>query len=167
MMPCTPLLMMAEGVCSAETSSQWITQNPIEVRHVFPPRPLFQQARTEPAPEHDPRRLPRKMTWIRPRGRLPEDPLVHTATLVYASDRGLLGTVAWQPGSRRDRQMSASLDHAMWFHTPPRFEDWLLYASESPVAHSARALIHGSLHRRDGTRVASVAQEGLVRRRDE
>ncbi len=59
--------------------------------------------------------------------------------------------------------MSASLDHAMWFHRPPRFDDWLLYASESPVGHSARVLIHGSLHRRDGARVASVTQEGLVR----
>ena len=43
--------------------------------------------------------------------------------------------------------------------------DWLLYAAESPVAHAARGLIFGGLFRRDGTRIASVAQEALIRDR--
>jgi acyl-CoA thioesterase-2 len=51
----------------------------------------------------------------------------------------------------------------MWFHHPPRFDDWLLYTSDSPVAHAARALIFGQMYRADGTRIASVAQEGLIR----
>ena len=55
-----------------------------------------------------------------------------------------------------------SLDHAVWLHRPVRFDDWLLYVSESPVAYAARALALGSLYRRDGARVASVAQEGLL-----
>ena len=58
---------------------------------------------------------------------------------------------------------SASLDHAMWFHRPPRFDGWMLYASESPVAHAARALIFAQMYRQDGVRVASVVQEGLIR----
>jgi acyl-CoA thioesterase-2 len=58
---------------------------------------------------------------------------------------------------------SASLDHSLWFHHPPRFDDWLLFTSESPIAHSARALIYGAMYRRDGTRILSVVQEGLVR----
>jgi acyl-CoA thioesterase-2 len=41
----------------------------------------------------------------------------------------------------------------------------MLYASESPVAHSARGLIFGGIYQRDGTRIASVAQEALIRRR--
>ena len=36
-------------------------------------------------------------------------------------------------------------------------------ASESPVANAARALILGQMYRQDGTRIASVAQEGLIR----
>jgi acyl-CoA thioesterase-2 len=59
----------------------------------------------------------------------------------------------------------ASLDHALWLHRPVSFDDWLLFASESPVAHSARGLIFGSVFSADGERLASVAQEGLVRTR--
>ncbi|MCH8009957.1 MAG: thioesterase family protein, partial [Chloroflexi bacterium] len=58
---------------------------------------------------------------------------------------------------------SASLDHSIWFHRPPRFDDWLLFTSESPVAHAARALILGQVYRRDGVQVATVVQEALIR----
>ena len=60
--------------------------------------------------------------------------------------------------------MGASLDHSLWFHREVRFDDWWLYVMESPVAHQARALIHGAMYRRDGSRVVSVAQEALIRR---
>ena len=108
---------------------------------------------------------PDRRTWIRPIGTLPEDPAVHAAVLAYASDMAFLSTARyshgldenWGPGA------NASLDHAMWFHHPPRFDGWLLYTSISPITHAARALIHGAMYREDGTHVVSVAQEGLVR----
>jgi acyl-CoA thioesterase-2 len=59
--------------------------------------------------------------------------------------------------------MMASLDHAMWLHRPARFDDWVLYASYSPVAAVARGLVFGGMYDRAGTRIASVAQEGLIR----
>ena len=59
--------------------------------------------------------------------------------------------------------MMASLDHAMWFHRPFRADEWLLYDMESPSASGARGFARGSIYRRDGTLVVSVAQEGLVR----
>ena len=62
----------------------------------------------------------------------------------------------------RDLQ-AASLDHALWFHRPFRADDWLLYAEDSPSASGARGFTRGSLFSRDGTLVASVAQEGLIR----
>lgn len=105
----------------------------------------------------------RRIVWMRPRGAVPDDPLVHTALLVYASDRNLVSTAIRGVDEPRERFRLASLDHALWLHRPVRFDDWLLFASESPVAHGARGLIFGSVHRRDGTRIASVAQEGLVR----
>lgn len=109
---------------------------------------------------------PDRQTWIRPIGTLPENPAVHAAVLAYASDMAFLSTARyshgldenWGPGA------NASLDHAMWFHHPPRFDGWLLYTSISPITHAARALIHGAMYRQDGTHVVSVAQEGLVRR---
>lgn len=108
---------------------------------------------------------PRKRVWMRPRGPLPENPLLHTALLVYASDRNLLSTAARPHGLRWGERRAASLDHALWIHAPVRFDDWLLYASESPVAWSARGLVLGALYDRSGRRIASVAQEGLIRRR--
>jgi acyl-CoA thioesterase-2 len=109
----------------------------------------------------------RQRNWMRVRGTLPDDPLIHTAALVYASDRTLLGTAARPHDLPWHKRVGASLDHAVWIHRPVRFDDWLLYAAESPVAHSARGLIFGGLFYRDGTRVASVAQEALIRvRRD-
>lgn len=125
---------------------------PIEVRVCDPDSP-------------DPNvKLPaRRRVWLRPRGTLPDDPLMHAAVLVYASDRTLLRTAARPHGLTWRLRTGASLDHAVWLHRPPRFDDWLLYASESPVAYAARALLLGAMYRRDGTRIVSVAQEGLLR----
>jgi len=114
-----------------------------------------------PGADHE----PRQRNWLRARGTLPDDPLIHTAMLVYASDRTLLGTAARPHDLPWSKRVGASLDHAVWIHRPVRFDDWLLYAAESPVAHSARGLIFGGLFYRNGVRVASVAQEALIRRR--
>ncbi len=115
-------------------------------------------------PDSDTTRDPKRLVWMQLRGRLPDDLTLHTAALVYASDRTLLSTALRPaniiPGSH---YMGASLDHAMWFHHRPRFDDWLLYASESPIAHAARGLIFGSIFTSDGVQLASTAQEGLIR----
>ena len=127
----------------------WIRNSPVEIREV--PR----TDADDPAPHRE--------VWMRLRGRLPEDEVVHAAMIVFASDRGLLGTVRRAHGIGRRTESAASLDHAMWFHHPPRWNGWLLYTSDSPAAHAARALILGQIYREDGTRIASVAQEGLIR----
>jgi acyl-CoA thioesterase-2 len=59
--------------------------------------------------------------------------------------------------------MVASIDHALWFHRVPRVDEWLLYVQDSPAAAGARGFARGTLFARDGTLVASVAQEGLLR----
>jgi acyl-CoA thioesterase-2 len=96
------------------------------------------------------------------RGPLPDEEWAHAALLAYASDRGLIATVRRAFMGQRIGS-AASLDHAMWFHSPPRFDDWLLYTSDSPVARTARALILGQIYDQQGVRVASVVQEGLFR----
>jgi len=107
---------------------------------------------------------PDRQVWIRPRGVLPDDPDLHTATLIYATDRTLLSTAMRASGAfPQQSAMAASLDHAVWLHHPTRFDDWMLYASTSPISQSARGLIFGSIYRRDGAQVASVAQEALIR----
>ena len=106
---------------------------------------------------------PRRRVWMRPRGRLPNDPLMHAALLVFASDRTLLRTAGRPHGLTWKLRMGASLDHTVWLHREPRFDDWVLFDCVSPVAYAARELITAAMYRRDGLRIASVAQEGLLR----
>ena len=98
--------------------------------------------------------------------RLPEDPALHRAIIAYASDYTLLGTSALPHGLSwmRGELVGASLDHAIWFHRPARADEWLLYACDSPWAGRARGFNRGSIYAADGRLVASVAQEGLIRR---
>jgi acyl-CoA thioesterase-2 len=87
--------------------------------------------------------------------------------LAYASDMTLLDAALVPIGRTVFEKdiMAASLDHALWFHRPFRADDWLLYAQDSPSIAGARGFARGMIFARDGTLVASVAQEGLVRER--
>jgi acyl-CoA thioesterase-2 len=105
----------------------------------------------------------RRAVWLRPRGTLPDDSLVHAAVLAFASDRGLLSTAARPHGLMWGTRQGASLDHAVWLHGPVRFDGWALFTSASPIAAAGRGLVLGAIHARSGIRLASVAQEGLIR----
>lgn len=61
--------------------------------------------------------------------------------------------------------MAASLDHALWFHRPFRADEWLLYAQDSPNLAGSCGFSRGLIFASDGTLIASVAQEGLLRLR--
>ena len=108
---------------------------------------------------------PKSDTWMRAVAPIGDDARMHQVILAYASDMNLLSTamrphgVAWQtPGLQ-----SASLDHAMWFHKASNFNDWHLYTQDSPSASGGRGFVRGAIYGQDGTLVASVAQEGLMR----
>ena len=108
---------------------------------------------------------PKSDTWMRAVAPIGDNARMHQVILAYASDMNLLSTamrphgVAWQtPGLQ-----SASLDHAMWFHKASNFNDWHLYTQDSPSASGGRGFVRGAIYGQDGTLVASVAQEGLMR----
>jgi len=127
---------------------------PVDLRSCDPLDPL--------QPE---RRPAQALHWLRAPHALPDDPLIHQALLAYASDWSLM-RVAMLPHGLNFPQpgvQGVSLDHAMWFHRDFRFDDWLLYQSDSPSLAGARGFCRGSLWSRDGALVASVAQEGLIR----
>jgi acyl-CoA thioesterase-2 len=114
-----------------------------------------------------PKRPACRMLWLKTIGPLPDTPALHRYLLAYASDAWFVTTsllphgVTWMtPGMQ-----VASLDHAMWFHAPFRADEWLLHVIESPRASGSRGLVRGSIFQRDGTLVASTAQEGLIRKR--
>lgn len=131
---------------------------PVEFRMITPQDPLS----TEP-------QAPIRQTWFRVADKIEASPMLQRALLAYCSDFGLMGTAMlphgmnfWQP-----HVQSASIDHAMWFHADFRIDEWLLYSCESPFSGGARGMNFGSIYRQDGTLVASVAQEGLMRQREQ
>ncbi|MHB1068698.1 MAG: acyl-CoA thioesterase II, partial [Gemmatimonadaceae bacterium] len=115
------------------------------------------------------KRAPVRHVWFRAVSRLPDERIIHQAVLAYASDYGLLPTALNPHGvSMRDRRLQiASLDHSLWLHRPFRADDWLLYSMDSPTAAGARGFTRGAIFTRAGELVASVAQEGLVRLRND
>ena len=90
---------------------------------------------------------------------------MHHCLVAWASDMNLLGSSLRPHGLHwvDKRLMTASLDHAIWFHAPLRADNWLLYAMDSPKAGNGRSFNRGAIYTRDGVLVASVAQEGLMR----
>lgn len=103
--------------------------------------------------------------WMRLDGTLPDDPALHAAALIYASDFTLTETVLRPHGVHwmYPGVMTASLDHCVWIHSPVRADDWWLYVQDSPASANSRGLARGSIYNREGRLVASVAQEVLVR----
>lgn len=107
-----------------------------------------------------------RIAWVRTTEPLPDDPLLHVCTLTYMSDLTLVGTVL-QPHGGKDVAKSlylASIDHAMWIHGPFRSDEWIMFVQDSPVARGGHGFARGELYRRDGTLIASAAQEALLRR---
>ncbi len=135
---------------------EWMSRpRPIDVRHVGAP------IRTTPG-EQAPR-PPSHQMWFRADGRLPDDPLLHTCLVAYASDMTLLDTIMLPHGVIWAEGIQVSLDHAMWFHRSFRADEWLLYDQYSPSASGGRGLATGTIFTRDGLLAVSVVQEGLLR----
>jgi acyl-CoA thioesterase-2 len=128
-----------------------------------------------PVPEHHTaesfQRTRPSRVWMRARAdhALPDDGNFHRCAFAYASDAGPLEPCMRAAGaSFGDNGLQvASLDHALWFHRPLRFDDWLLFVFDSSVVAEGRALSRGSVFDQKGALVASIAQEGVVRKRSE
>ncbi|WP_336055275.1 acyl-CoA thioesterase II [Nitratireductor sp. CH_MIT9313-5] len=134
----------------------WKQERPLEIR----PLNVEHYTTRDPLP-------PIQNVWLRATGPVPDDRALQAAILAYLSDMTLLDTSTFPHGrSVFDPELQmASLDHAMWFHRPTKLDDWLLYTSDSPSSQGARGFSRGALYARDGTLIASTAQEGLVRLR--
>lgn len=133
----------------------WTHESAFDVRHVGGSLYLG------PAPDPDsPQRV-----WMRAKGALPDDQLLHRAVLAFACDQIMLEPVLRRAGlSWLTPGLSvASLDHAMWWHRDVRVDDWLLFDQDSPTAQGGRGLGTTRVFDREGVLVATIAQEGMVR----
>jgi acyl-CoA thioesterase II len=139
----------------AERLGEWLDRpRPIDTRNVD----WDWEERRDELPPH-------QRVWLRADGTLPDDPVLHTCVLTYASDLTLLDTTLLPHGADAGDEslMMASLDHAMWFHRPFRVDEWMLYVQDTPSTSGGRGVARGLIYTRDGTLAVSVVQEGLIR----
>lgn len=137
-----------------ERRTEFLRVRPIEIREVEP-RDIL-----EPAPMSDINHL-----WFRMADAAGQCPKTQQILLAYASDINLLASALRPHGVTwfGKNVMTASLDHAMWFHGAIDFKSWHLYALDAPFSGGARGMNRGKIYTQSGALVASVAQEGLMR----
>jgi acyl-CoA thioesterase-2 len=148
------------GSMTAESKAYWSGGRSFDMRHV--PGPVYLTV--------DGPRFPNQAVWIRPFDALrPVNGLTSAqrdmAALAYACDYTILEPVLRVLGLpwADEGLVTASLDHAMWFHRPGRADDWLLYAQQAVAASHGRGLAIGRFFARDHTHLATVVQEGMIR----
>lgn len=113
-----------------------------------------------------------RLIWARLRGPLHaplgagagEEERLTSALVAYMSDfgatiaaRALVGATVATPGR------FASLNHTLWWHRAFDPGQWMLIDFRPVQAAHSRGLVTATLHTEDGTHVASVAQEAMMR----
>jgi acyl-CoA thioesterase II len=148
------------GSMTAESKAYWSGGRGFDMRHI--PGPVYLTV--------DGARLPQQAIWIRPFDALrPVTGLTSAqrdlVALAYVCDYTILEPVLRVLGLpwADESLVTASLDHAMWFHRPGPADDWLLYAQEAVAAGHERGLAIGRFFAADGTHLATVVQEGMIR----
>ena len=139
---------------------------PEKVRRLLDHQRPFEFRPVEPVELVNPsKRPPRQYIWFRAIDQLPDDDHLNRCMLAYVSDYNLLPTASLPHGISflEGNVQMASLDHAMWFHRPPRLGDWMLYAIDSPSTSGARGFTRGFIFDREGLLLASTTQEGVLR----
>lgn len=133
-----------------------LEDKPFDLRAVYPVHPITPQ-----------KAEPHQAVWLKTNGKLPDDPALHATLLTYATDFKLCTTSLRPYGYSylHPSMQVASIDHALWLHKPVKCDEWLLYVMHSPHASNARGFNTGEVFDANGTLIASVAQEGLIRQR--
>ncbi len=162
-----PMIPPESLLTDRELSESWKNEAPNAYKRYQTPRPIEFRPVEQFHPLDKKKQEPFRHIWMKSVGEMPDDPKLHYEVLAYASDYNLLGTSVLPHRHEIDHsQMQfASIDHAMWFHRDFRMDDWLLYALDSPSASNTRGFNRGNIFTKEGKLVASVVQEGLIRKR--
>ena len=140
---------------SDEQLKHWMRPQPFEMKEISGLNPF------NPKPKSDV-----NYVWFRTDGKVEASPAMHHCLVAWASDMNLLGSSLRPHGLHwiNKELMTASLDHAIWFHAPVRADEWLLYAMDSPKAGNGRSYNRWLIYTRDGQLGDSTVQEGLMRK---
>jgi acyl-CoA thioesterase-2 len=154
------LAQISGGSMTEESKAYWSGGRGFDMRHV--PGPVYLTV--------EGKQVPQQAVWLKPFDPLRSvegltDAQRDLAALAYVCDYTILEPVLrvldlpWaKPGL-----VTASLDHAMWFHRPEPVGDWLLYLQEAGAADAGRGLGSGRFFTRDHRHLATVVQEGMIR----
>jgi acyl-CoA thioesterase-2 len=148
------------GTMTETSKAYWSGGRSFDMRHV--PGPVYLEVEGAQGPQ--------QAVWVRPYDALRPvagltDAQRDTAALAYVCDYTILEPalrvlgLAWAD----EGLVTASLDHAMWFHRPVVLDDWLLYAQEAMSVEDGRGSAVGRFFTPDGDLVATVVQEGMLR----
>ncbi len=150
-----PSVLAALEQLDPRVAAFWTRSSPFDMRHVD--GSLYLQPASTAAD--------RQRVWMRALGPVPDDQALHRALLAYACDHVMLEPVLRRHGASwaTPGLSAASLDHAMWWHRDVRVDEWLLYVQAAPSAQGGRGLGVAQVFSQDGTLVASIAQEGMLR----
>lgn len=137
-----------------EKRDEFTRPRPFEIREVEPRDPLTPEKTSDV-----------NNMWVRMEAAKGAGPELQHILMAYVSDFGLLGSSLRPHGLtfHKPGAMTASLDHAMWFHAPVQFDNWHLYTMDAPFTGNGRGFNRGAIYTEHGQLVASVAQEGLLR----
>lgn len=164
-------LASAESVLGGESSpaaDYWAKGRSFDMRHI--PGPLYLNAPNAPDSSSG---TVAQAIWLKANSPLPtqatphETADLHRIGLSYVCDYTILEPLmrtqrlSWSS----DGLVTASLDHAMWFHRPVDVNEWILYAQEAESLQSSRGLALGRFFDRSGRLLATVAQEGMISHR--
>jgi acyl-CoA thioesterase-2 len=158
----------APGPLEAPSLAEWLVSHPASVGSALMQglrqRPLEFRFLDEPAwvaGLDGERRPARQRLWMRTRGTLPDQHLLHCGALVYGADATLSPTAMLEHAFAGPDMWAAavSLDLTIWFHRPFRADEWLYLQIDSPVAAGRRGLCLASVMSQAGELVATVAQE--------
>ena len=142
-----------------EYREMFTRERPIDVRPIEP-NDFFNPTRRQPF----------QNGWMRARDALPDDQRLHQCVLAYLSDWSLLDTVAdaarrvVHAAERPESRASITRCGSTGRFAPT---SGCCSSQDSPSASGARGFNRGLIYRRDGALIASVAQEGLMRLREE
>ena len=151
--------LMAPYTSQSAFADYYVNQSPFDIRHVMPTVML---AADKDSAARD---SGRQYVWMRASGHVDAPQVMHRALLALGCDQIMMEPVIRRAGlSFMTRGLSyASIDHSMWWYEDIDINEWHLYVQDTPVAAHGRGLADAKVYDADGTLVAVMAQEAMVR----
>ncbi|MFT8358203.1 acyl-CoA thioesterase [Bifidobacterium aquikefiri] len=137
----------------------YATKSPFDIRHVN--ATLLMGADKQAVDEDS----GKQMVWMKADGKVNISQVMHRAMLALGCDQVMMEPVLRRAGlSLVTPGISyASIDHSMWWYRNVDINAWHLYVQDTPTAAHGRGLSFAKVYSQDGSLVAAIAQEAMIR----